>query len=234
MPTHRKADSSIQAILTNAGGVTIYGQPRFRLVWGWDRLTTMGGKWFDYDTNGVLIREVIELREFPKYAPSNDFWYVEKWCPPMFYGPQSVWENAKVDTVDGQFTMAEMLGPYPVYGEYECSWRCALTLCRVHTDRSNCLPRCINSEYYSALEPTITMMEEYVARVLRSELLSDYERLKAIEREQEREEKDRDRVRKDIITDDNQLYTGSYVSVPSNPALDAWRKAKSGLFIKEN
>lgn len=107
---------SIERRLRLAGGVNRYGQPNYRAVWGWSRLSWIGGKWIDRDAEGNVMREVVELREVPKYVP-HDRWHIERWMAPETYGSPRDWYAQTVEREDGISVPA--LGPYPERGEYE-------------------------------------------------------------------------------------------------------------------
>jgi hypothetical protein len=108
--------SEVQCRVTRAGGLNRYGEPNFRVVWGWSRLTWIGGKWKDTDASGNFIREVIELRQVPKYLPYQR-WHIERWLPPEAYGSPQSWYSQTIEREDGILIPA--LGPYPRRGEYE-------------------------------------------------------------------------------------------------------------------
>lgn len=110
------APASLQLRLARAGGFNRYGEPNFRVVWGWSRLTWIGGKWTDTDAHGNVTREVVELREVPKYLPHNR-WHIERWMPPETYGSPQQWYAQTIERNDGISIPA--LGPYPRRGEYE-------------------------------------------------------------------------------------------------------------------
>lgn len=110
------APTSLQLRLTRAGGLNHFGEPNFRVVWGWSRLTWIGGKWTDTDAHGNVTREIVELREVPKYLPL-DRWHIERWVPPETYGSPRQWYAQTVEREDGISIPA--LGPYPQRGEYE-------------------------------------------------------------------------------------------------------------------
>jgi hypothetical protein len=107
---------SVQTALTLAGGLNRFGEPNYRVVWGWNRLEWVGGKWTDRDNSGNPFREVIELRQVPKYFPQNR-WHIERWMPPEIYGSRRAWNKQTLEREDGIFIPA--LGPYPSRGEYE-------------------------------------------------------------------------------------------------------------------
>jgi hypothetical protein len=113
--THEAAPSICERI-ARAGGVNRFGEPNFRVVWGWSRLGWIGGRWTDRDANGNVIREIVELRQEPKYVPVNR-WHVERWMPPDAYGSPEEWRTQTTEIEDGIRIPA--LGPYPSRGEYE-------------------------------------------------------------------------------------------------------------------
>jgi hypothetical protein len=102
--------------LARAGGWNCFGEPNFRVVWGWSRLSWIGGRWTDRDAHGNMIRSVIELRRVPKYLPL-DRWHIERWVAPEIYGSPRAWHEATVEHDDGISIPA--LGPFPSRGEYE-------------------------------------------------------------------------------------------------------------------
>ena len=103
--------------LALAGGPNRYGQANYRAVWGWNRLAWIGGKFEERDpSTGSLLREVVELRQEPKY-PAVNRWHIEKWLPPEVYGSPRAWYAQTIDRENGVSIPA--LGPYPSRGEYE-------------------------------------------------------------------------------------------------------------------
>jgi hypothetical protein len=113
--THETPQSVVDRV-TLAGGLNRFSKPNYRVVWGWNRLDFIGGKWEDRDEHGTLIREVVEVRTEPKYQELNR-WHVEAWLPPEAYGSPEVWAMQTVETVNGK--EVETLGPYPHMGDYE-------------------------------------------------------------------------------------------------------------------
>jgi hypothetical protein len=111
-----EAPESVARRLMVAGGSNRYGEANYRAVWGWNRLAWIGGKFEDRDEDGRLVREVVELRQEPKYAQLNR-WHVERWVPPEAYGSPRVWYAQTVEREGGVSVPA--LGPYPERGEYE-------------------------------------------------------------------------------------------------------------------
>src|SRR5690348_11684479 len=113
--TH-EAPLSLHLRLAHAGGLNRFGEPNFRAVWGWSRLTWIGGKWADMDAHGNVARECIELRQVPKYFPFER-WHIERWMPPESYGSPRQWYAQTIERENGISIPA--LGPYPSRGEYE-------------------------------------------------------------------------------------------------------------------
>lgn len=112
---NRKCPEHIQRRIARAGGHHISGQPWFRVVWGWSRLTWVGGKWEEYD-QGTLKHVTYEYREVPKYDPFFR-WHIEKLMPAEFFGSPDYWYESTLEVIDGQNFYE--LGPYPNRGEYE-------------------------------------------------------------------------------------------------------------------
>jgi hypothetical protein len=103
--------------LALAAGTNPYGEPNYRVVWGWNRLAWIGGKFEERDpASGSLLREVVELRQEPKY-PAVNRWHIEKWLPPETYGSPRMWYAQTIERENGVSIPA--LGPYPSRGEYE-------------------------------------------------------------------------------------------------------------------
>jgi len=103
--------------LARAGGLNRLGEPNYRAIWGWNRLAWIGGKFEDRDpVTGSLLREVVELRQEPKY-PAVNRWHIERWVPPEAYGSPRLWYAQTIERENGVSIPA--LGPYPSHGEYE-------------------------------------------------------------------------------------------------------------------
>jgi hypothetical protein len=99
------------------GGRNRFGEPNYRAIWGWNRLAWIGGKFEDRDpVTGSLVREVVELRQEPKYAAVNR-WHIERWLPPEAYGSPRAWYAQTIERENGISIPA--LGPYPSRGDYE-------------------------------------------------------------------------------------------------------------------
>ena len=112
----QEAPVEIQERVERAGGTNWYGEANFRVVWGASRLTWIGGRWTDRDSNGNILREAIETRRVPKYLPLNR-WHIERWAPRESYGSPEQWFAQTTEVEDGRRIAA--LGPYPSRGEHE-------------------------------------------------------------------------------------------------------------------
>ena len=114
--THETPEA-VALTLVLAGGINRHGEPNYRAVWGWNRLAWIGGKFEERDpATGSLLREVVELRQEPKY-PAVNRWHIEKWLPPEVYGSPRAWYAQTTEREDGVSVPA--LGPYPSRGDYE-------------------------------------------------------------------------------------------------------------------
>jgi hypothetical protein len=114
--THETAEN-VARRLERAGGINRFGEPNYRAIWGWNRLAWIGGKFEERDpATGSLLREVVELRQEPKY-PAVNRWHIERWVPPEVYGSPRTWYAQTVERENGVSIPA--LGPYPSRGEYE-------------------------------------------------------------------------------------------------------------------
>jgi hypothetical protein len=103
--------------LERAGGINRFGEPNYRAVWGWNRLAWIGGKFEEHDpSTGTFLREVVELRQEPKY-PAVNRWHIERWVAPEAYGSPRLWYAQTIERENGISIPA--LGPYPSRGEYE-------------------------------------------------------------------------------------------------------------------
>jgi len=108
---------SVAHRLERAGGINRFGEANYRAVWGWNRLAWIGGKFEEHDpATGSLLREVVEMRQEPKY-PAVNRWHIERWMPPEVYGSPRAWYAQTMERENGVSIPA--LGPYPSRGEYE-------------------------------------------------------------------------------------------------------------------
>lgn len=101
--------------IRDVGGVNELGKPNFRIVWGAERMTVMGGKWAEFDNSGNKTGDVVECRKVTKYPDFEDRWILEQYTYPEM--TRDEWTANFTKNIDGQFI--ETMGPYPENGEYE-------------------------------------------------------------------------------------------------------------------
>ena len=128
---HHECPEHVARELRLAGGDNPYGEPMFRVVWGYDRIVPIHGEWQEFEQylatlrdkfTGYaesrpvtrLVRSVIETRHLPKYLPGN-CWHLEKWCPPEM--SEAEWAKMGEEVMQG--LTVNTAGPYPERGEYE-------------------------------------------------------------------------------------------------------------------
>lgn len=129
--THFKCPAYVARELRLAGGENPYGEPMFRVIWGYDRIVPITGEWQEFEQFAATLtdkatgfsevrhftklkRSVIETRHQPKYLPGN-CWHLEKWCPCEFTPEQ--WKELGEEVIQG--LTIDTSGPYPERGEYE-------------------------------------------------------------------------------------------------------------------
>jgi hypothetical protein len=129
---HTPPESVVEELLL-AGGTNRFGEPLFRVVWGYDRIVPMHGEWQQWGQyRGTLTdkftgyeetrqftkleNSVIETRLVPKYLPGN-CWHLEMWRPPEEYGTREQWRKLGEEVIGG--LTIDTAGPYPERGEYE-------------------------------------------------------------------------------------------------------------------
>jgi hypothetical protein len=154
--------------VTDVGGLTRFNDPQYRVVWGWSRLTLVGGKWEDRDENESVTRVRVEVRTIPKYVPT-DRWHIERWLPPETYGSKDEWYHDTAELCG--LRIIASLGPYPRRGEWE-----------------HCMTLATPGGQYVPLTPTVC---EYVIQAVewarRKSAAVSYEAL--LEREGRRQDK---------------------------------------------
>jgi hypothetical protein len=120
--THRKVPPEVTERLKLAGGLNPFGEPMFRVVWGWDRVVPNHGLYkemtvrVDSQREITLPTNIVETRMEPKYLPAS-CWHLEMWRPPSDYGTPETWGKLGQEIV-GDLTV-DTSGPFPHRGEYE-------------------------------------------------------------------------------------------------------------------
>lgn len=130
---HHDCPVEIAEELRLAGGSNRFGEPNFRVVWGYNRIVSIFGNWQDFEQYKVkmtdrltgfaksrvvtrLKSEVIETRQVPKYLPGN-CWHLEMWRPPEEYGSPEQWD--KLGQEHDRASTLHTAGEFPSRGEYE-------------------------------------------------------------------------------------------------------------------
>lgn len=119
-----RPDPRFQRRIDRQVGLNRFGEPLYRLVWGWQRLDWLAGLVDRYNDKGTWLCQQYGLFYEPKYSylgsAALDRWIVEKWMPPEDYGTRETWEY-ETEEVEGART-TQALGPYPSRGDYELSF----------------------------------------------------------------------------------------------------------------
>ncbi len=189
---------SLETRLIAAGGLNRFGEPNFRVVWGQSRLTWMGGEWVIQDANGNDIGHVTEERQVPKYFPASRY-YLEKWMPPEHYGSPESWAEYQIETVDG--IRIPNLGPYPSRGEYELSMRFET-----------------RGGEYASLTGNEQAIVDLVQAIKRGECVSKTENWLAIQRQQEKKDRDWNCYADSILDDSNEFEGKPHIYMPNSIA----------------
>lgn len=130
---HHDCPEDVAERLRIAGGENRFGDPNFRVVWGWNRMVKIFGEWQEFEQYQARLTDrltgysdvrhftklkssVIEERTVPKYLPAN-CWHLEMWRPPEEYGSPEAWDKAGQE--HSKFQTLHTAGEYPHRGEYE-------------------------------------------------------------------------------------------------------------------
>lgn len=186
--------------VARAGGYNVFGMPYFRVVWGWARLTLIGGWFDDNDENGRFIRRVAEYRHIPKYYPLER-WHIEKWVPPTTVaGSPAAWNVLTREEEDGRSFQA--MGAFPSRGEYE----------HCFTLYNPKFPPGDKRSYLGLDRETCG----YIVRAVQSvRYLVAQDNGRAIYKEAEAKEKRWDSYADSILNDDNQFGNRAHIYVPT-------------------
>lgn len=196
----------IESRITSRGGKAPNGLPLFRVIWGADRLTVIGGEWKSFDSNGNETGSAVEEKLTTKYCNAENRYVLEMWCPPENYGTRQAWKSDHTRMVNG--VLINELGPYPENGEYE-------------------LVMVIETPNKRAFVPlTATIVDAMVAVAIRNKHLPHAIRMEAFRDSQRRQEEQKDQRLVDRIAAMGSAFDGrEYVTVPAN-------LSKSGRIIQ--
>jgi hypothetical protein len=210
---HHACPEFIQARLTASGGNNRFGEPRFRIVWGYDRIVPITGNWEEWEETEIpdfltksgtrkqirLVRSVIETRLVPKYLPGN-CWHLECWRPPEEYGTPESWRKAGEEVIGG--LTIDTAGEFPSRGEYEL----VMPLTVTGTYQGEPIP--LSPGY-------VTMIVDLIRRSKEDYTMS--QRKAAIEQEAARKDKEFTRVTVDRLKDGLRPFAGeSFITVPGH------------------
>jgi hypothetical protein len=104
-------------------GLTIDGQPKFRLVWSEDLLESRFGTFEDYTPGGIFLRREVGIRQVKKYSYLKDRFILEAYTPEQKQNSEIVngdkYESLFVFDKKGQFLSPEV-------------WACDYVISRYH------------------------------------------------------------------------------------------------------
>jgi hypothetical protein len=183
----------IQALAAIVGGLNLLGEPNFRVVWGWSRLTIIAGEWDDVDSSGNWYRTVGEYRWEPKNMPFDRF-HLERWFGPETFGSKADWYDYTTEVFNGIEFAA--MGPYPSRGEYEACY------CFENPDGT-----------YQELQPHV--VETVIRAFQYQRSITDLERKQALKDREEKKKKADDDFAYSLVDDCYPAFDGKpNVSVP--------------------
>lgn len=218
MPEKRECPAEVARRVTIAGGLNPFGEPMFRVVWGWNRLHPIHGQWSGMHVDVGDGREIdletpiIETRMEPKYLPA-DRWHLEMWRPPEDYGSPETWGKLGREVI-GDMTV-DTSGPFPSRGEYE--------LCYVLS--TNLM---ISGDFLELEGPVVEMLVLLIVKS-RKETLTQHQRESAIRQRIERERKARIQETCDALIDATPAFFDKPASMSYGP-----KSQKSDLWIPPN
>ena len=94
-------DPEVERALRDFGGMNPFGQPYYRIVWGYQRGFWIGNQHF------------LKYTDRPRH---KERWHLEKWVPAESFGTPRQWYASAMVDVAGQ--LVNVLGPYPAEGDY--------------------------------------------------------------------------------------------------------------------
>jgi hypothetical protein len=231
-----------------AGGLNLYGEPNFRVVWGGNRTYQVTAKFKDLISFNVpdkpgkeiddperafqesrqagVVTEVIDTRTMLKYHPFR--WHMERWCPPITYGTPKEWYDNTWDAELGVHT----LGAYPIKGDYEHVFY--LAQCSHLKPNGEWCNKCVvGCGEYIDLEPNVELLERQIWALLQSQgVLPGEQKAALFLREGDKRQVVRkvvgDRVRgamrSVLATQPTSWQDGQHCSVPESEMAKVWDK----------
>lgn len=168
----RNCPEWFQDRLTRAGGLNPYGEPNFKLIWGQSETMRDGGYF--------LKDGYVGYRDVPAIG-GEACWALMMWEPNWKFGTPYRWYKDNTDEVTGLVT----LGQFPYQGRYRVLKKF------IHREL-------IGDQWVTTrMEPTHFIADIMLPLIKLWHKLTDAEKLKVIEAEQEAEEAEKDRILKD-------------------------------------
>lgn len=110
------ADPAWQRILNEIAGLNLFSGPNLRILSGAQRLELVGGLWTNNEEEDAGL-PAFRCQWTQRYPWFEEFWIVEEWKPPLFYGTRSSWERGQRQHEDGVTYLEHPI--YPERGDYE-------------------------------------------------------------------------------------------------------------------
>jgi hypothetical protein len=204
-----KPERRFQKLIDRKVGLNPYGEPLYRVVWGWSRLDWVAGLQDLYDDKGNWRCEEYGLWREPKYSylgrDGLDRWMVEKWIPADRYGTREYWEAA-TEEIEGVHN-TQALGPYPSRGEYE------LSFVLQEPDTAATRKAGIAQDFIQLTDDAVSMIVELAER---SRAIESSKRKQYLEEQEAKKEADFQKELKDLYDDSAVAFGGNPNSTQAN------------------
>lgn len=204
-----RTEARFQKTINRKVGLNPYGEPLYRVVWGWGRLDWIAGLCDRYSDSGQWLAEEYGLWREPKYsylgADQLNRWIVEKWIHPEMYGTREMWEEQTTEIEGARNTQA--LGPYPSRGEYE------LSFILQEPDTAATRRAGIAQDYIQLTDDAVSMI---VAVAERSREIEGAKRKQVLEEQEAKKEADFKSEMKDLWDDSAVAFGGNPNSTQAN------------------
>lgn len=155
------------------GGLNLYSEPNFRVIWGGNRTYKVGGMFNEVltikDDDGndrTLVTRVAAMKTLLRYHPFR--WHLERWRGPEFYGDRDEWYRNSWD----EEAQLHVMGDYPERGDYEHVFYLGMCTHMQPGDTDWCMPCQVGMGEYIALEPNLHVLEMQIYALLKSEDVS--------------------------------------------------------------
>jgi hypothetical protein len=232
----REVPDWIVSRINSIGGMNQFGRPNYRVIWGGNRLHTVGGKfkkviYVKSDEHLIIpdraiVTEVAEIRQLLKYHPFR--WHLERYRGPEFYGDPEEWYRQTWDEECKFHTQ----GDYPSEGGYEHIFYLAMCVHMKPGEQDWCVPCQASSGEYIPLEENFNLIEMMIRAFQRSDGISQQaEKRELFEREAKKRQMREKRVgeivrgvmRPQLALQPTSWQDGNHCSVPE-PRLETLRQ----------